>query len=758
MELGSTMQLPVLARIFSLGCMELLQSQSVCLALLRGVKLETIFRSGKAADAPMLVIQAVNQKLHATLESFKSDPIYFSASKALGRKLALALGWKEVCIVKLTGADGEALGLLCLADPSVKRSPDVDQTLIAMCSQVSIALENSRLFYRVTQSSRQWAEIFDSLTDYLVVHDESHRIVRVNRPLAESLQMRPNDLIGLHMRELFAHGQRVGAQPCPFCTGTQEKRRPRLQRVHDRVFMVTNSKVHGTFHEGMQMIHVLKDVTESEAAERRYQELFNSIQEGAYFSTPDGRFQEVNDGLVRMLGYASREELLAIDIPTQLYSSTIQRRAFIEWVESGQMFNKDVTLLRKNGGHINARESAIAVRDASGKIIQFRGLLQDITETKRFQVQLQRERDFNTQILNNTQSMILVVDTAGLVSYANRRCYETGQFRHDSLVGERLDRLITTPSREQWEKAFQVTLLGQPEDNLDLQLSRGNGALGQFNVNLSPMFGDDNLVNSVVVVMTDITELSSMQAKLINTEKMAAVGQLVSGVAHEVNNPLTSIMGFADLMLENPELPESVHKDLRVIIQEAQRTKEIVQNLLSFARPMPQQRRPVDLNDILLRTLQLRNYEFASHSVEVRTKLETGIPMIMGDAQQLQQVFLNILNNAHDAIRDAGRAGRIEVTTELMDEGVEVTFRDNGPGIHNPDKILDPFYTTKDIGKGTGLGLSICYGIIREHAGELIFGNNLDSPGASFRVRLPIFQPVLDAIPSDQDRNVRSPL
>jgi two-component system NtrC family sensor kinase len=196
-------------------------------------------------------------------------------------------------------------------------------------------------------------------------------------------------------------------------------------------------------------------------------------------------------------------------------------------------------------------------------------------------------------------------------------------------------------------------------------------------------------------------------------------------------------MGFADLMLENPELPESVHKDLRVIIQEAQRTKQIVQNLLSFARQRPRQQKPLDVNDVLTSTLQLRTYEFASHRVVVQTQLADDIPQLNGDAQQLQQVFLNILNNANDAIRETGKPGLIEVSTRKMEAGVEISFRDNGPGISSPDRILDPFYTTKEVGKGTGLGLSICYGIIREHEGELIFSNNLDAPGACFRVWLP---------------------
>jgi two-component system, NtrC family, sensor kinase len=177
---------------------------------------------------------------------------------------------------------------------------------------------------------------------------------------------------------------------------------------------------------------------------------------------------------------------------------------------------------------------------------------------------------------------------------------------------------------------------------------------------------------------------------------------------------------------------------LKVILQEAQRTKLIVQNLLSFARQMPPQRLPVQLNSILRRTVQLRAYDFHSHDIQVVERLDESLPEVIGDSHQLQQVFLNIVNNAHDAVRESGRQARIEITSASAGSWVEVSFRDNGVGIGEPDRIFDPFYTTKEVGKGTGLGLSICYGIVREHGGEIVCHNNLDSEGATFIVRLPV--------------------
>src|SRR5215813_12220029 len=270
-----------------------------------------------------------------------------------------------------------------------------------------------------------------------------------------------------------------------------------------------------------------------------------------------------------------------------------------------------------------------------------------------------------------------------------------------------------------------------------MQILRSDGRIGQFSMNLSPMRDEQGNVTSLVVVMSDVTDAATLQAKLMHAEKMAAVGQLVSGVAHEVNNPLTAILGFADLMMENSAIPESARKDLRVILQEAQRTKQIVQNLLSFARQMPPQRKPVQLNPILKRTIQLRSYDLQSRGVSVAERLRDHLPFVVGDAHQLQQVFLNILNNAYDAVREAVEAPRIEISTSCTEQFVEVSFRDNGPGVTQPERIFDPFFTTKQVGEGTGLGLSICYGIVKEHGGEILCSNNPGQPGATFTVRLP---------------------
>lgn len=363
-------------------------------------------------------------------------------------------------------------------------------------------------------------------------------------------------------------------------------------------------------------------------------------------------------------------------------------------------------------------------------------VLKDITEQRRYQAQLQRERDFNTKILNNTQSMIVVLDTAGLVSYANRRCYESGYGKND-LLGRALREFIPASRRRQFDQWFESALRGIASENIELPVLRANRSTGQFSITISPMRDEEGHVNSIVVVLTDITDAAVLQAQLRHSEKMAAVGQLVAGVAHEINNPLAAIVGYSDLLLENEQVPEEAKEELRIVLKEAERTTEIVQNLLRFARQMPPKREEIDVHSVLKQVLQLRAYGNAADNVEIVESFDRSIPHIFGDAHQLQQVFLNILNNAYDAIREAGRPGEIKVTTRECGESVQIAVRDNGTGVADTARIFDPFYTTKEVGKGTGLGLSICYGILKEHGGEVTCGNNADGVGCTFLVQLP---------------------
>jgi len=770
LELNTVLHLPEFMRTFAVRAAGLLGGRSVALSLFRNSEMDTVLIRGiseasatevnaseaKASevDDPVL-LRRFGQALSAALPKYSTDVAFAPAVEMLGTALASTLEWTDCTLIRLAGSSGENAGVLCLADRGAPPDSEDRQLLRAIAGHASIALENACLFTRMQQANRHWLEVFDAISDFIVVHDEQHNVLRVNRSLADFVGIAPEQLIGLNMRALEALSTGASPHSCPFCRsgeGLDEYVHPVLERT----YLISTSRIHaanqgppsrgaggamGMSSAQLQTVHVLKDITDRREAELRYRELFDNIQEGIFFSTPQGRFVEVNDALVRILGYSSREEVIQLDIPTEVYFSPRRREELAELFErQGGLRNQEEILRRKDGSPVHVFINCFGVRDPAGNVLQYRGLMLDITGLRQSQTELQKERDFSGKILSHTQSLILVTDTDGVISYANRR-WSGLAFQQSQILGHPFTELCAPPRRAALREALAAVARGQQVDNFDLPLVRGDGAGGQFSVNLSPIHGEDGRVSSIVVVMTDVTDSALLRAKLVHAEKMAAVGQLVSGVAHEVNNPLTAILGFTDLLMENTELPESARRDLRVILQEAQRTKQIVQNLLSFARQMPPQRQLVQLNSILQRTVHLRSYDFISHGIEVAERLDPSLPDVMGDSHQLQQVFLNILNNAYDAVREGEHPphpARIEIKSARDGGFVEISFCDNGVGIADPERIFDPFFTTKDVGHGTGLGLSICYGIVREHGGEIVCHNNPDSAGATFIVRLPV--------------------
>jgi two-component system, NtrC family, sensor kinase len=619
LELNPSLGKPEFGQRLTSRAAEMLGARSAVLVLARETDWEIAALSGPAHRWDAMTQHRLAGTLAEQASGLGSDLRAGLAERLLGAGLAESLGWKGLVLAPLYGSDAELLGVLCLVDLARELYPAERQLLEALASHTSVALENVRLFSRIEQSRKQWVQDFDAISDFIIVHDASNRVLRLNRALADLLEFRPTEVIGRDMGTLELLSSTAQPGYCPFCRNPQAVHEEFIHETADRTFLVSASRIHGGPKDELRTIHVLKDITDRRTAERRYR----------------------------------------------------------------------------------------------------------------------RERDFNKNILNNTQSMILVLDTAGLVSYANRRCFEAS-YREQDLLGHSLVQMVPPSRRTLLAEALERTLQGAALDNLEIPLLRGNGTTGQFSVSLSPMRDEQGDINSVVVVMTDITDAADLQAKMMHTEKMAALGQLVSGVAHEVNNPLAAIVGFTDLLLENAEVPENAKEHLQVILQEAQRTRVIVRNLLSFARQMPAQREPLQVNSILQQTLKLRAYDLSNHGVELIENYDTELPVIVGDPYQLQQAFLNILNNAYDAVHETRRQGKIEIRSSHADGSIEIVFRDNGSGISHPDRIFDPFFTTKEVGKGTGLGLSICYGIVRAHGGEISARNNSDGIGSTFIVRLPI--------------------
>ena len=263
---------------------------------------------------------------------------------------------------------------------------------------------------------------------------------------------------------------------------------------------------------------------------------------------------------------------------------------------------------------------------------------------------------------------------------------------------------------------------------------------GSFRISINPIKDEQGTVVGLVHVMSDITERNRLREQLLQSEKMVAVGQLVSGVAHELNNPLTGVMGYSQLLLRRlGKTDVNAARDLSAIIEETERATRIVQNLLSFARKHQPKMTVVNVNEVVNRVLQLGRYELGVNNIEVDVRMDDDLPETMADFHQLEQVLLNIINNAVQAVAEVDCPGRLGIRTGNQDGYITVSIEDNGPGI-SPElqkRIFEPFYTTKDVGKGTGLGLSICYGIIEEHGGGMSVSSRVGE-GTTISFTLPV--------------------
>ena len=330
---------------------------------------------------------------------------------------------------------------------------------------------------------------------------------------------------------------------------------------------------------------------------------------------------------------------------------------------------------------------------------------------------------------------IAVVDDEGRVQRSNRALAD--------LLNTPLPNVVGTPLGE--------ALLGKPNALQDLLVATRRGDRPAPLVARSERLGRAVRVNaaripgaateqSIVVMVEDVTEQQALETQLVQSEKLAAVGQLVSGVAHELNNPLTSIAGLSEFLLEQKELGKKDRGHLQVIQEQAERASRIVRNLLTFARKGGTERVPVDLNDVIRRTLSLTSYDLKLKDIAVERELSGALPDVFGDRHGLQQVVLNLVTNAAHAVAENTRERPREIIVSTWFDGqVHLRVADTGPGI--PDdvaqSVFTPFFTTKEPGKGTGLGLSITYSIVESHGGQITLEPRGPRGGAAFRVDLP---------------------
>jgi PAS domain S-box-containing protein len=701
-----------------------------------------------------------------------------------------------MALVRLPGKEA-TLGVLVVGCSGTHR-PQADEItfLVNVANLLGLTVQNVRLFEHAAASERQWSYTFDSIEDPILVHDNLQRVVRVNNALASRLKRTQDELQGRNVSEVLQRNGRHWSS-CPYCEGAWGKGNE-IDPSLGGFLLASNSEFHDPSGRRLGVIHVLKDISDRQQAEERYRSLIANMQEGVFISTAAGRFLDFNEAFLRMLGYDTREELMDVqDIASRLYVNPTDRERLQKLLrDHGSVNDFEFQMRRRDGEVVTLLESSVATRDASGKIVAIQGFALDISERKAAEQEIRR-RNRELMILNEIgQTLNQPLELQEMLGRALRQIVELFGTEVGSVFlldaeSAILRRVAAAGLTSEYSRAFPATEI--PSDLLDhIRASRatvlsvsglplpaifrdfqqkerlevstlvllwskdrllgclmlGNRKVREFSsaeVNLLVSVGNQIAASIEKMLLLDETRrayenLRRTQEQLLQSEKMAAIGQLISGVAHELNNPLTAILGYSQLLASSEFVNERGAEFVGKLHKQAHRTHRIVNNLLSFARQQKPERIPVRINQVVEDTLALREYDLRVNNIQIHCDLEQNLPLLGADANQLQQVFLNILNNAVDAIQEHSDRGDIWIRTATEEGRILIEFVDSGLGIQDTHRVFDPFYTTKPVGKGTGLGLSICYGIISEHGGEISV-QNVPPRGAAVRVTLSALPP-----------------
>ena len=592
----------------------------------------------------------------------------------------------------------------------------------------------------IMRSQRNFKELIDSMDDPACAVSLDGTLRTVNRRVTELTELTYSQLVGHKIYEILEEPTREDVERG--LGRFLEKRRwagtvkIRLKNQSRPLYFdcVLNGIVKGDEVVGASLLG--RDVTEEREKEMRFTELFETLQEGVYFSTPDGHVLDANPALVSMLGYAEKKDLLAVD-PAELNFDAgppVLGRAVDD---RGGLRTREVKLRRKDGHAAVFLDSSRAVWDASGNIIRYQGTLVDITEKRSMERQIAQQEEFRSRLLESFPDLILVIDLEERYTFVSSRAHDLVGYEQDEMLGKKISE--SGDHSPELATLYHSLVSGtQAFGSAEYGTRHRDGAWRTMRAAGSQLVDSEGKISAVIISVRDITLERKLEQQVVEGERLAAMGAMIGGVAHELNNPLTTILGNSDLLLDTVT-DETSRKRISLLQQDARKAAEIIKNLTYFSRPPAPGKSRINLIEVVERTLNLHAYSLRKNNITIDFLKETGVPYALGDPQQLMQVFLNLIVNAEQAIREGRDRGTLRIRFGKADSAVWVSFHDDGPGIakENLPNIFDPFYTTKRPGRGTGLGLSICKSVMKEHNGT-IEAANASAGGALFTVTLPV--------------------
>jgi len=543
--------------------------------------------------------------------------------------------------------------------------------------------------------------------------------------------------------------------PCPWCdneywlSGKSLKRHFRVKNA-DKI--ITSTFIDLSFvgaDDGLLVIShdvsdLIKDIELKAEKEKVYRNLFEHLPCGVYVSTSSGKFLEVNQALVNMLGYSSKEELLSIDITKDLYVDPHERKIFQGIVEAkGFVDGYELNFKKKDGSIINVILSSYVTEKTANGEKTYQGIILDVTHIKEIEKKLFARDLFMKNVINSSADAIIVVNLAGNILLLNPSAYELLSIPADFPKGELT--IIRFMKKEDRKRILS-----------SLAAQNSQGRLGPLRVELFDLRGQSvpvELTASLVsletgekgcmAILRDLRPSLELQQTLERTktqaalsEKMASIGRLAAGVAHEINNPLGAILMQAYLALEKMPQDSSAAPHIQKVIKQAERCAGIVKKLLEFAREREPKQTSLNVGHVINQVLDFFEHHPLFHNISITKHIPEDLPSIKGDLTQLQEVFLNIVVNAAEAMEGKGE---LIIEAKQTNGYVEVHISDTGPGVPDSlkERIFEPFFTTKGDKNGTGLGLAVSHGIVTAHGGEILVGDR-PGGGACFSVRFPV--------------------
>ena len=622
--------------------------------------------------------------------------------------------------------------------------------------------ESKRMERRIREATQQFEKIAEMGDDGIVVFNQAFKIIFANQMASEITGIPKEDLIGRNFFSVIgkedkeflegtgARGVGIGEKLC-----TEMNILTPQGHVKDAEVCIALAK---SDTGEVKTYAYIRDITERKKFERDLKEseeklrnLFERVRHGLFISSKEGKFLDCNQALLDMLEYSTKEEFLKINIAHDLYVNPDDRKTFQEKIKrEGYVKDMEVKFKKKNGDKITVLLTGHPIKNGKGEVVGYQGINLDITERKRIENELREANEFFMNLIESSVDGIIAADIKGNIFIFNKGAEALTGYTAEEVIGKlHITKIYPEGVAKEIMKKLRSPEYGGVGKFIPAQLNVVNKLAEEIPIQLSAALIYDGKGQEIasVGIFTDLRTRIMMEKKLqethlqlVSSEKMASLGKLAAGIAHEINNPLGGILIYSSLMMEDLPEEDSQRGDLMRIVQEAGRCKEIVKSLLEFARQTEPKMEPTDVNRAISDGLFFLVNQALFHNIQIVKKLDPFLSFVRGNASQLKQVFMNIIVNAAEAMHGSGT---LTITTSPAPDRktVFVEFTDTGEGIpeENITRIFDPFFTTKEVGKGTGLGLATSYGIVEDHGGKISVKSKIGE-GTTFTIELPIHQ------------------